>query len=183
MKVEPDCLQQTVSSTSTQQQEATACRQNLPSCTSPVLFEEGQDDKPVDETADKPVDNAANVAVTEKEQDIKKKPIFKKRNSLSAQKTKVKKEPVETSKHEDNNIDEANDITEGADDFKEVTNGKRKINPATRGNVDKVVDKVKQGRKKSDDVVQDTSDVRNAVDEIVAASGEYFSLNCSIQII
>jgi hypothetical protein len=177
VKKEPDSLLQTMSKSSHNSQTTSTSRQVQPICTSPVLFEDGQTDVPAPDSVDK----TNNLADLDKEQSMKKKPIFKKRNSLS---TKTLKSEIEdckgTSKDVDSNIDEVNNDKDNADDFKEESKGGRRTKPTTRGKVDmSVVDKVKQGRKKSDDVLQETKDKKNVGEELLdgeSASGDYFYL-------
>ncbi|XP_060580920.1 Fanconi anemia group J protein homolog [Ruditapes philippinarum] len=171
VKEEPGSLPQTMSKTSHNPQTTSTSRQLQPTCTSPVLFEDGQTDGPAPDCVDK----TNNLADLDKEHSTKKKPIFKKRNSLS---TKTLKSEIEdckgTSKDGDSNIDEVNNDKDNADDFKDESKGGRRIKSTTRGKVDlSVVDKVKQGRKKSDDVLQEAKD-KNVGEELLdgeSASG------------
>ncbi|XP_053375442.1 Fanconi anemia group J protein homolog [Mercenaria mercenaria] len=169
VKTEPDSHHKSVPSTSDP---------HPPACTSPVLFE----DVPVDVSAGAGVDNTSNVADTENELNTKKKPIFKKRNSLSTKMPKedfiVQSENVEKNEVEnlrrDNNVEKDSNEVDGADsDFKTESNARTKL--TTRGKVNRsVVDKVKQGRKKSTDgmILQDTAR-ENTLAEVdgIAASG------------
>ncbi|XP_060585368.1 uncharacterized protein LOC132741255 [Ruditapes philippinarum] len=179
VKEEPSCsFTQTMSNTSQNPLTTSTIRQLQPTCTSPVLFEDGQTDVPAPDCVNK----TNNLADLDKEHSTKKKPIFKKRNSLS---TKTLKSEIEyckgTSKDGDSNIDgeininEVNDDKDNADDFKEESKGGGRIKSTTRGKVDmSVVDKVKQGRKKSGDVLQETKDKKNVVEELLdgeSASG------------
>ncbi|XP_060598706.1 uncharacterized protein LOC132752402 [Ruditapes philippinarum] len=116
VKIEPGSLPQTMSKTSHNPQTTSTSRQVQPACTSPVLFEDGQTDGPAPDSVIK----INNLAELDKEHSMKKKPIFKKKDSLS---TKTLKSQIDdckgTSKDGDSNIDGEININE-VNDVKKI---------------------------------------------------------------